>query len=582
MAQSRRRIYWFLFILFVVLTIGFLGGKKHFYPEDRLAERENKDQRPNIVLIMADDLGYSDLGCYGGEISTPNLDRLAQNGLRFTSFYNAGRCCPTRASMLTGLYSHQAGIGRMTIDQGLEGYQGTLDDNTATIAELMRAAGYQTGMVGKWHVSITNRRNPKLKPAEDEEQLKWLAHQADFGPFSDTSTYPLAKGFDRYFGNIWGVVDYFDPFSLVNGMETIEKVPEGFYYTKVLGDSAAAYVDTFHRADSPFFLYVAHCAPHWPLQAPEATIKKYENRYRDGWRALREERYERMLTLGLFDSTTAPLTPFMFPELDWKNHKDTIWDARAMAVHAAMVEELDESIGILMNQLRLTGELDNTFILFISDNGASAERPSKYGPGFDRAGSTRSGETVYFPVDKSADHLPGPQTVHSGIGPNWAHVVNTPFRYWKARVFEGGINSPCIIHWPQGLMEKGAIRRQAAHIVDLMPTFLDLAESVYPSQFNGVDLKPIPGQSMIPLIKNTSAGDTQETYFWEHFGAAAIRKGAWKLVRLRKGEDWELYNMQTDRTEQNDLSNQYPEKVNDLAKEWEALAHRYQAIPAPN
>ncbi|MEL7118480.1 MAG: sulfatase-like hydrolase/transferase, partial [Bacteroidota bacterium] len=355
-----------------------------------------------------------------------------------------------------------------------------------------------------------------------------------------------------------------------------------FYYTEAIGDSAVTFVEQFHQSKTPFFLYLAHCAPHWPLQAPEATIKKYEDRYKAGWQALRKERYTRMVDLGLLDSTATPLTPFMFPKLDWQTHKDTVWDARAMAVHAAMVEEMDKSIGKLLDKLKATGELDNTLILFFSDNGASSERPSKYGPGFDRAGSTRTGETVHFPVDKSTNHLPGPQTVHAGIGPQWAHAINTPFRLWKARVFEGGINSPCIVHWPKGLSAKGEIRSQAAHIIDLMPTFLELAKVSYPDELDGKKLTPIEGNSILPILKNTSMEDSQKSFFWEHMGAAALRQGDWKLVRERKNSDWELYNIKKDRTEQNNLAEQYPNKLTELAEKWEQLAYQYKAFPAPN
>lgn len=532
------------------------------------------DARPNIIVIMADDLGFSDLGCYGGEIQTPNLDRLAGNGLRFTSFYNTARCCPSRAAMLTGLYPHQAGIGRMTMDAGQPGYQGTLDHQATTIAELLKDAGYQTGMTGKWHVSITERLEP-------EEQLAWLAHTADYGPFSDTNSYPIARGFDKYYGNIWGVVDYFDPFSLVNGMETVTSVPEGYYHTDAIGDTAVAYVEEFAKSEDPFFLYVAHCAPHWPLQAPAADIEKYQDTYRDGWRAIREARYERMKNLGLFSNDMPELSPFMFTELDWDNNPDSVWDARAMAVHAAMVDRMDQSIGRLINKLEATGELENTLILFFSDNGASSERPSKYGPGFDRAGSTRTSEEVFFPVDKEIEHLPGPQTVHSGIGPVWANVINAPFRYWKAKVYEGGITTPFIAHWPKGIPEKGAIFSQTAHIIDLMPTFLEMAGTTYPETFGERKLTPSPGKSMLPLLRGNAQAEIHDQLFWEHFGSAALREGNLKLIRLNGKEDWELYDLTQDRTELNNLAEEQADKVKAMAAKWEQLAREYEVYPLP-
>lgn len=541
--------------------------------DNRAKDNQPSNERPNIVVIMADDLGYSDLGCYGGEINTPALDDLAQNGLRFTQFYNTSRCCPTRASMLTGLYPHQAGIGRMTMDTGKPGYRGYLTENTVTIAEVLKEAGYQTGMTGKWHVSITDR-------LEEEEQLKWLAHLEDYGDFSDTATYPTARGFDRYFGNIWGVVDYFDPFSLVNGTEPVDSVPEDYYHTIATGDSAIAYVEQFSQNENPFFLYVAHCAPHWPLHALPEDIAKYEDTYTVGWDPIRKNRYNRMLELGLFDSTIAPLSPRMFPKRDWENNPDKQWDARAMAVHAAMVDRMDQTIAELVQKLEELGELDNTIILFLSDNGASYERPSKYGPGFDRAGSTREGEEVKFPVEKSLDVLPGPQTVHAGIGPAWANVANTPFRYWKSKAHQGGIATPFIVHWPAGIENQGEIINSPAHVIDLLSTCLDLAEAEYPQTYDGREITPTPGKSILPILLG-EADTIHDVLFWEHFGAQAILKDGWKLVTLKKDNDWELYTLKEDRTELNNLAEEYPEKVEELSQLWHEMAEELKVYPAP-
>ncbi len=531
------------------------------------------DSRPNIVIIMADDLGYSDLGCYGGEIRTPNLDRLGANGLRFNSFYNTSRCCPSRASMLTGLYPHQAGIGRMTMDMDLPGYRGTLGENTVTIAEVLKEAGYQTGMTGKWHVSPTNQ-------LEEEKQLKWLSHQENYGTFSDTLTYPTSRGFDKFFGNIWGVVDYFDPFSLVNGVKQVENVPDEYYHTDVIGDSAVAYVEQFSKNKNPFFLYVAHCAPHWPLHAPEEEINKYANTYDKGWREIRYNRYQGLIEKGIIRTENAELPDFMFPELAWESNTNADWDSRAMAVHAAMVDRMDQSIGKLVDKLEETGELENTVIFFFSDNGASSERPSKYGPGFDRAGSTRDGRKVVFPVEK--DSMPGSQTVHSGIGPVWAHTINTPFRFWKAKSFEGGINSPFIVHWPRQIKEQGIVKDNPAHVVDIMATCIDLAGTKYPEKYKGRVIKPTVGKTMLPILMGKSSVGSQEVYFWEHFGAAALRKKNWKLVRLEKNAPWELYDLANDRTEIHNVAGSNPETVEELAKEWEDLAQTYEVYPAPN
>lgn len=530
-------------------------------------------KKPNIVIILADDLGYSDLGCYGGEINTPNLDYLATNGMRFTQFYNTSRCCPTRASLLTGLYPHQAGIGRMTFDNGQPGYRGYLTENTVTLAEVLKQAGYSTGMTGKWHVSETIA-------LEKEKHLKWLAHQENFGPFSDTAQYPLARGFDKFYGNIWGVVDYFDPFSLVNGKEQVLDVPSDYYHTDAISDSAVAYVQQFSKKDNPFFLYIAHTAPHWPLQALPEDIARYEGMYKDGWQAVREKRYQRMIDLGLLDSATAKLTPWMFPDKDWQQNADAEWDAHAMAVHAAMVERMDKGVGKLIDKLRELGELDNTLILFLSDNGASNEDPGKYGPGFDRAGSTRDGKAVTFPLVKTKENLAGPQTVHTGIGTQWAHTLNTPFRFWKSKIYEGGICTPMIAHWPAGITATNSINTEMGHVVDFMATCTDLAGVAYPTAFKQHAITPQQGTSLVPVFTNGDRKDP-ESIFWEHFGSKGLRQGKWKLVKLGDDDPWQLFDLDLDRTENNDLASKYPDVVSNMQAKWEELANATQVYPLP-
>ena len=529
----------------------------------------NYESRPNIIVILADDMGYSDLGSYGGEIDTPNLDRLAEGGLRFTQFYNTSRCVPTRASLLTGLYSHQAGLGAMTFDWGTPAYRGRLMDNAVTVAELLQQSGYQTGMVGKWHLSETHRR-PR------EEQLEWLAHRADYGPFSPLDQYPTEKGFQDFYGTIWGVVDYFDPFTLVYGDEPVQEVPADFYYTDALSDSAAAFIRRYClNENAPFFLYLAHTAPHWPLHAPAETIAKYEEIYDVGWDRIREARYERMVEKGLIYE--GALSPRIEPGIDWSTHPDTMWDSRAMAVHAAMVDKLDEGIGRLLQVLEDTGELENTLILFLSDNGASSEYPSRYGPGFDRAGSTRDRREVYFPVDKT--QLPGPQTVHAGIGPFGANTMNTPFRWWKARVHEGGIATPMIAHWPAGVQRPGgSLVTAPGHVIDIAPTLLDLAGVPYPAEFQGRDITPVEGKSLVPLFLRDER-EGHDALYWEHGEAAAVRQGNWKLVRLNEEAAWELYDLSSDRTELNDLALTDPQKAQELATLWDAWASKVQVYP---
>ena len=528
---------------------------------------------PDIVVILADDLGYSDVGSYGGEIRTPNIDRLARGGLRFSAFYNTARCVPTRAALLTGVYPHQAGLGGMTSDQGLPGYRGALSANAVTLAEALRAAGYRTGMVGKWHVSRTlDRREPR-------EQLDWLAHRASFGDFSPRDQYPTARGFDDYFGNLWGVVDYFDPFALVNGTEPVDAVPAGYYHTDAISDSAVAYVERYARDRRPFFLYVAHTAPHWPLQAPAEDVARYARTYEAGWDAIRAARHRRLIAEGIIDSATARLPARPQPERAWAANPTARWDARAMAVHAAMVERMDGGIGRLVAALERTGRLRNTLILFLSDNGASPEDPARYGPGFDRAAGTRDGRAVVFPVEK--DSLPGPQTVHAGIGPLWASVANTPFRGAKARTYEGGIATPLIAHWPAGLRAPaGAVTSQPGHVIDVMPTALDLAGARVPAARVGQPAVPLAGRSLAPVLRGGTRAP-HDAIYWEHEGAQAMRDGDWKLVAPARGAPWELYDLSRDRTELTNLAGRDTARVRAMSARWDAWAARTAVLPRP-
>jgi len=530
--------------------------------------------KPNIILVVADDLGYSDVGCYGGEIETPNLDWLASQGVRFNSFYNASRCCPTRASLLTGLYPHTAGIGNMTFDRKEPGYRGYLTPNAVTIAQLLKDAGYQTGMVGKWHVSET-----KTLP-DKEKQLDWLNHKIEDIDFSDTLSYPTNRGFQKYYGNIWGVVDYFDPFSLVNGTKPVKDVPRDFYYTNAIGDTTVSYIKQFSEKQDPFFMYVAFTAPHWPLQALKKDIKKYENAYKRGWNYIREQRYQKMIKLGIIDPERVMLSDFINEGKSWQNNKDSIYDSKAMAVHAAMVDCLDQNIGKILSQLKASGNLDNTLIMFLSDNGASPERPEAYGPGFDRANKTRDGHSISFSTNK--DVLPGSQKTHMGIGPQWAHAINTPFRYWKATEYEGGVNTPFIVYWPQQIKEKGTFKNVPSHVIDLMATCLEVAGAQYPQTFLGKSISPTPGKSLVPVFNGKISGQLHDELFWEHNGAAALRQGDWKIVRLDGKSNWELYNLSEDGSEIRNLSEKFPERVIKMKQKWNQLANKYNVFPKPS
>lgn len=536
-----------------------------------LYAQKNAASKPNIVLILADDLGYSDNGCYGGEILTPNLDSLAANGLRFRRFYNTSRCCPTRASLLTGLYNHAAGIGEMTADQKEAGYRGALSKNTVTLAEVLKEAGYRTGMVGKWHVSNT------IEQPDKNEQLKWLNHQTTHPFFSPPEQYPTARGFEKYYGNLWGVVDYFDPFSLVSGTTPVENVPANYYHTDAISDTAVAYINEFSQSNKPFFLYVAETAPHWPLQAPPEDIRKYENVYKAGWDAVREARYKKMRQLGLIDSSKAALSPRIRSEMKWEANPDKEWDARAMAVHAAMVDRMDRGIGRIVSALKQNGQLENTLVLFLSDNGASPEVAAQYGPGFDRPGETRNGEKIIYPVKKEI--LPGAQNSFASIGPVWANVCNTPYQYAKAESYEGGVRTPLIAFWPKGITaDKGSFSETVGHVMDFMATFIDIAKASYPATYKGNAIKPLQGKSLTDAF--TKKGGGHDVLFNEHMGATYVRYEGWKLV-ARNNEPWKLYKMNNDETELHDLSASRPDVVAQLEKMWQEWAQANNVLPKP-
>ncbi len=535
------------------------------------AKGKKSDDRPNILVILVDDLGYSDLGCYGGEIRTPNLDRLAAEGLRFNHFYNTSRSCPTRASLLTGLYQHQAGIGRMTFDDHLPGYRGTLSRDAVTIAEVLKEAGYRTSMIGKWHVAETPLRR---------DQRQWLAHQVYHETFSDLANYPVNRGFDTHYGIIYGVVDHFDPFSLVEGEVPIKEVPEGFYMTQALSDRAVREVEEYAKDDRPFFMYLAYTAPHWPLHALPEDVEKYKDTYKVGWEAIRQARYKRQKELGLFPGQDDFLSERQFKDR-WEDNPTAEWDARAMAVHAAMVDRVDQGIGQIIDALRKTRQLDNTLILFLSDNGCSAENcQDMVGGENDRPDMTRDGRTIVYPRNK--DVLPGPETTYASLGARWANVANTPFRYWKAKSYEGGICTPMIAFWPEGIRKNvGGITSEIGHVMDIMATCVELAGATYPTKYKGHDIIPMEGISLAPIFKEGKRKGHEYLGF-EHFNERAfLSEDGWKLVRPGEHAKWELYNLNEDRSEMHDLADRYPQKVKEMAEAYEAWARRCMVEPYP-
>jgi len=533
-------------------------------------------KRPNIILIMSDDMGYSDIGCYGGEIDTPVLDGLARKGLRFTQFYNTGRCCPTRASLLTGLYPHQTGIGHMMNDKGLDGYRGDLNRNCVTIAEALKPAGYSTYMSGKWHVT------KHIHPESEADKFNW----------------PLQRGFDRYYGIINGASSLWDPNSLTRDNQPITikndpdyKPSEPYHFTDAISDNAVMFVKE-HDASKPFFMYVAYTAAHWPMHARERDIAKYRGKYDAGYEPIRQARLEKMKKLGVVEPH-AKLSPTIG---NWARIEDKRWESACMEVYAAMVDQMDRGIGRLVQALEEKGQLDNTLICFFQDNGGCAEAGGRKekGPRVQRADKpTRD------PIPDDASHytasvpkqtrdgwpvlrghvMPGPADTYIGYGRNWANVSNTPHREYKHWVHEGGISTPFIVHWPAGFKAKNALRNEPSHLVDLMATAVDLAGAKYPLAFNGEKIRPMEGQSLVPVFGNQPL--EREALYWEHEGNRAIRTGDWKLVAKGRTGKWELYNVAADRSELTDLSGKYPERAKELAAQWQAYAERAQVIPWP-
>jgi arylsulfatase A-like enzyme len=559
------------FLLYVFTIAILLGQFPSGYKVSKAAER------PNIVLILADDMGYSDIGCYGSEISTPNLDALAAGGIRFTQFYNLARCCPTRASVLTGLYPHQAGIGWMMNDNGHDGYRGELNRNCVTMAEVLRPAGYRTYMAGKWHV--TKVVDPKAEAGR--------------------SNWPLQRGFDRFYGTIHGAGSFYDPNSLARDNQLIspfndpEYRPETYYYTDALSDHAAKFIREHHfnSGDQPFFLYLAYTAAHWPMHALERDIAKYKGKYDQGYDATRQARYDRMMDLGVVDRATTTLFPIA-PK-DKEAGENLAWDIRNMEVFAAMIDNMDQGIGRMVTALKETGQFENTIIVYLQDNGGCAEPYGRNKQGQPRPNAptlaplpndylqpdmqpkqTRDG----YPVRTGQGVMAGGPDTYIGYGRGWATVSNTPFREYKHWTHEGGISTPLIAHWPEGISRRGALEKQPGHLVDLMATFVDLAQAKYPERFHqDQPIKPMEGKSLAPAF----AGKTikRDAIFWEHEGNRAVRVGDYKLVAKAPPAKWELYNIAVDRSEQHNLAAEQPDRVAEMAAKWEIYAQRANVYP---
>jgi len=496
--------------------------------------------KPNIIVIMCDDMGYSDIGCYGSEIKTPNLDKLAANGLRFTQFYNTARCCPTRASILTGLYSHQAGVGHMTADYGQPGYIGRLNKKCLTIAEALKPAGYRTFVTGKWHVGA-----------------------------KETAWWPIQRGFDRFYGVPEGGGFYFEPTagrSIVLDNKVLhtkdgEPVPDGWYSTDAWTDHGIEFVEEALRRKEPFFWYLAHNAPHWPLQAADEDIAKYKGKYLKGWDKLRAERHKRMIEMGIVKKDFA-LTPRdkqapPWEELDDAKRKEM--DLK-MAIYAAQIDRVDQNVGKVVAKLKELGVFDNTLILFLADNGGCAEG-GKFG--FDRQKEKRIGTAESF----------------SSYGLAWANASDTPFRRYKHWVHEGGTATPLIAHWPTVIKQRGKLTHQPGHVIDIMATCCDIARAQYPADFKGARITPLEGKSLLPIFQGKQRTG-HEAIFWEHEGNRAVRKGKWKLVSKHPGQ-WELYDLEADRTELNNLAAENRQKAEELIELYRTWAKKAGVQPWP-
>jgi len=503
----------------------------------RAADTAKSANQPNIIVILADDMGYSDISCYGSEIPTPNLDALAKDGLRFTQFYNTSRCCPSRAAILTGLYSHEAGMGRMDDHTSMPGYQGHLNDNCVTLAQVLHAAGYFTAMTGKWHLG------------------------QKFG------VVPWNRGFDRslnapkggfYYGSEKNAQLFLNGESITNDDS---RLPKDWYTTDLWTGQGIKFIDEAVAVKKPFFLYLAYNAPHFPLQAPAEDIAKFRHGvYTNGWDKLREARYERQKAMGLIGAAW---------ELSPRPEEVKAWDAltvqeqerfeQIMSVYAACVWHMDKEIGVLVAALKQRGLLDNTLILFLSDNGGNAES----GPNGTLKGANPGG--------------PGSAVF---CGQSWATLENTPFRLYKHFEHQGGISTPLIIHWPAGIEAKNELRTEPGHIVDIMTTVVDVGGATYPKEFNGHAIVPMEGRSLKPAFANQPL-QPRDALFWEHEGNAAVREADWKLVRRNADGAWELYDLKTDGTELHDLAAQQPEKVKEMLAKWKAWAKRAHVLPAP-
>lgn len=488
--------------------------------------------RPNIVVILCDDMGYSDLGCYGSEIRTPNIDRLAAEGARFTQFYANPRSCPSRASLLTGMYPHRTGVGFMSRDFGIPGYHGYLGRHCVTMAEALKGGGYETFISGKWHLGSAEGQRP------DE------------------------RGFDRSWVFLGGATDYYEPREMMENGEPLTLSDPEFYMTDAISEHAVQYIREAAHAERPFFLYVAYTAPHWPLQAPREMIERYRRRYASGWDRIRRDRFARQKSLGLFpEEMELPPRPGNIPDWESLSPDEQRRQAELMAIYAAVVERMDFGVGRILSTLREEGTERNTVVVFMSDNGASPQ-----------------------PVNNQVAEpgaVPGGKGSADAYGYPWANVSSVPLRAYKRWTYEGGIRVPCIVRYPS-VVAGGSLLRTPAHAMDWLPTFLEIAAIPYPADYAGAKIEPMDGISLSGVWSGVSELPGR-LLFWEHSGCCAVRHGRWKLVRdankMDRKQAWELYDVEWDPAEQVDLSAASPEIVKELSEAYGQWAARCGVIP---
>lgn len=504
-------------------------------------------KRPNIVVMFADDMGFSDLGCYGSEIETPNIDRLAGSGIRFSHFRNTARCCPSRASLLTGLYAHQAGVGHMVNPRpSLPAYQGDLNRNCVTVAQVLKESGYQTMMAGKWHVTPANGK-----------QHNW----------------PLQRGFDKYYGIIAGAASYYRPAALTRDNTPIEAEGTDYYLTDAIGQNSVKYIEEAAKKPEPFFLYTAFTSPHWPLHAFETDIDRHKGRYKYGWDALRAERHTRQVKMGLVDPKWG-LTPRDEDVPAWKDAPDKEWHQRRMEVYAAQIDRMDRNVGAILDTLKRTGQDRNTLVMLLADNGGCAEelpsdRLNNSSPKQARDGrAMRPGNTPGV--------MPGAEDTFGSYGIGWANASNTPFRRYKHWVHEGGIATPMIASWPGHVAKPGSITHENGHIIDLMATCVDVAGAKYPGG-PGTTIPPMEGRSLAPALAGKKIA-RNDAFYWEHEGNRAVIDGKYKVVSKFPNQ-WELYNLEADRCEMKDLSKTETARLATMAGRYDGWAKRCGVLP---